>query len=333
VLSSGPRVALLDEARGGAPVEAGAPSGRRRRRWAWIALLVVLALGAVAGGVLAYLAAQPTSAVVPRLLTLDQAAAEAEVAATEAAVEDGLDWDLQVRAEHNEVVGAGFVVDQDPPPGTELDDGGTVAIVVSLGPPPRAVPDLTAATEDEARAAIEVAELVVGDREERHVEDVEAGRVVTWSVDDQERPAEVPKGSEVDLVVSIGPAPRVVPDLAGAAREAAEAELGGLGLVAEVSERFSTTVDRGVVIGSEPGPGASVARGSTVGLVVSKGRDLVPVPDVSGMTQDEAITALRAGGLIADQVSGPAGGLVNATDPAAGASVDRNTLVDLFLRR
>ena len=283
-------------------------------------------------GVQAYLDAQPTKAAVPGVTTLERAAAEAELAAAEAAVEDGLDWPVTVVEEHNEVVRAGFVIDQDPQPGTVLEDGETVRLVVSLGPPPRPVPDLFNRTEQEARTDLATAELAVGRIEQLHVEDVGAGRVVSWSVEGRDRPADVPKGSEVDLVLSRGPAPRQVPGLAGLAGAAATAQLEELGLAARVVEQFSNTVDEGLVIGTTPAAGATVARGDTVEVAVSRGPDLVVVPDLSGTTETEAIAALRAAGLVAGDANGPAGGQVFASEPRAGASVVRGTRVDLFRR-
>ena len=258
--------------------------------------------------------------------------AEAELAAAEAAVEDGLDWPLVVAEEHSEVVLSGFVIDQDPEPGTVLEDGEEVRLVVSLGPPPRAVPDLFNRTVDEAETDIAAAELAVGRTQEQHVEDVGAGRVIAWSVAGSDRPVEVPKGSEVDLVVSLGPAPREVPPLTDVPAAQASADLEALGLVPVVVEDFSNSVDAGRVIGTEPGAGATVARGASIEVSVSRGPDLVTVPDLSDLTEAEAIAALRADALVAGDANGPAGGEVFASEPRAGASVVRGTTVDLFRR-
>ncbi len=328
--------AATEEGPGRAQPDGGVGAGARRRPWRRVLLVVpvvLVALGAAGWfGYRAYVDAQPTSAPVPRVATLERDAAEAELAAAERSVEGGLDWEVVVEEEHNEVVLAGFVIDQDPQTGTELDDGGTVRLLVSLGPPPRPVPDLFNRTEQEVRTDLDRGELTLGDVQEQHVEDVEAGRVITWSVAGQDRPAEAPKGSEVDLVLSSGPAPRTVPPLEGAALDAARAALEELGLLVQVSEDFSSVAE-GLVISSSPEDGATLARGGTVEVVVSKGRDLVVVPDVAGSSIDGAIAGLRANGLVEGDVSGPAGGDVNATDPEAGASVERGTVVDLFLRR
>jgi serine/threonine-protein kinase len=104
-------------------------------------------------------------------------------------------------------------------------------------------------------------------------------------------------------------------------------------LGAEVVTRFDDDVDQGVVIGSEPGSGATVERGATVTLVVSKGRDVVTVPDIIGKSLEELNRALRDAGLQPGDVSGNASGSPAATDPEPGAVVDRGESVDIFLRR
>jgi serine/threonine-protein kinase len=74
-----------------------------------------------------------------------------------------------------------------------------------------------------------------------------------------------------------------------------------------------------------------VARDSSVKLVVSKGPDLVTVPDVKGLTLAQANTRLEQAGLTPGEVSGNARRPVASTDPAAGTSVRRGSRVDLRL--
>jgi eukaryotic-like serine/threonine-protein kinase len=63
------------------------------------------------------------------------------------------------------------------------------------------------------------------------------------------------------------------------------------------TEEFSRTVPQGRVISQDPAPGEQLADGSTVHYVVSRGKPIVNVPDVSGMTQAEAERALEERGL------------------------------------
>ncbi len=328
---------------------------RRRRRWPWVALVLVL-LAAGAAGATTLLpdvvdqAPEVRAASVPNLSNLSRADAEAALAEVAAAeTESGVDpeaaidpdapppppftWAISVRQEPSEATEAGFVIRQVPDAGTELAEGETVRFWVSLGPPLRVVPDLVNRTPEEVQVDLEAAELAVGTTSDQPDEVVDAGRVLTWRVGGEDRPARIPKGTEVDVVYSSGPAPRVIPSLAGASLDQARADLAEDGLDVTVTEQFSNSVAAGVVIATNPGGGATVARGDTVELVVSKGPDLVTVPDVSGLSEADAIAALEAAGLVAGSSTGPAGGSVFETDPGAGASVQRGTEVDLFRRR
>jgi serine/threonine-protein kinase len=307
------------------------PGRRRRRRWPWVVVLLLVLAGAAGGGTFAYIEAQPATALVPEVDDRPRPEAEAELARVQAEAE--LAWNVQIDEEFHESVPEGFVVRQAPPPGTVLEEGMDVVLLVSKGRPFQTVPDLSGLTEDAAEATLIDEELALGKVDAVHDETVTAGLVLDWSAGGEPRPAELRKGSEVDVVVSSGPAPRTVPNLAGRTSAQAVAALREIGLRAEVSERFSNSVDNGVVIGTDPGAGATVKRDDTVSVVVSKGRDLVTVPDIAGKTLAEVNQLLTDAGLTPDEVTGPAQGSPFTTDPQPGAQVDRGTAVDIFLKR
>lgn len=98
----------------------------------------------------------------------------------------------------------------------------------------------------------------------------------------------------------------------------------------------SDQIADGRVIGTEPEAGQQVAEGSTVVLVVSGGPSVFDVPDVSGMTYDEARGEIERLGLVAEQgpdVNSPTveEGLVVRTDPRAGAQVTSGQTVTVFV--
>ncbi|MGQ0805837.1 MAG: PASTA domain-containing protein, partial [Actinomycetota bacterium] len=106
----------------------------------------------------------------------------------------------------------------------------------------------------------------------------------------------------------------------------AEARLG-----ATMAEEFSDEVEAGKVIRTEPAVGQSAARDSAVTVVVSKGPELVDVPDLEGLRVEEASAALRAIGLVPDVEDYQPGGQVRAQDPDAGTQVKKGEKVTLFL--
>ena len=102
---------------------------------------------------------------------------------------------------------------------------------------------------------------------------------------------QVQRNSKVTLSVSAGPTTTEVPDLTGFTVAEAEQALKNVGLTLAGTEAVNNTrVERGNVIETEPSAGASVEVGSAVTLKVSSGK--VEVPDVVGMTRDEAASVL-----------------------------------------
>ena len=127
-----------------------------------------------------------------------------------------------------------------------------------------------------------------------------------------------------------------VPILENRLQADAESALTDLGLITDVQEETSDSVEAGRVIRSDPDANAKVEPASTVTLYVSTGADVVTVTDVRGMTQTDAIKALEADGLKVAKVEvdhDPDMSADNATktDPAAGDEVARDSEVTLYV--
>jgi serine/threonine-protein kinase len=293
---------------------------RRRRRWPYVVLLVLLlAAGAVAGGI-AIANARIPSHVVPAITgkTLDEARAE---------VRDE-DFKVGVAGEnYDEDVPQGQILQQDPKPGEKLKEGKTVAVTVSKGPQPRAVPELAnldrAAAEQRLSASGFVPKI-----EKRNDENVKAGIVLDWNPKGTQA-----RGAEITVVVSDGPAPRPIPnDLKGKSYDDAANELKALGLVPVRVDDYSDDVQTGQVFATDPAPGTPVAVGGKVTVKVSKGTATVTVPDVRGQSVDQATATLQQAGLNVTGLYGPRGakGRVVLTDPQAGTKVKRGSGVVLY---
>jgi len=96
-------------------------------------------------------------------------------------------------------------------------------------------------------------------------------------------------GKEVNIYRSLGPRLLSVPNLAGTTRDRALRDLQDTGLpLGAITEDFSETVPRGIVLGQTPDKGAQVARRTAVSLTVSKGRQ---PPDVPADVQADAATS------------------------------------------
>jgi beta-lactam-binding protein with PASTA domain len=233
----------------------------------------------------------------------------------------------------SDTVPAGSVVSQDPAAGTQVDPGAAVDLVVSKGAPVT-VPDVVGATFEAAQASIVDATLLVGNVTQQPSSTVPSENVIS-----QDPPAgtSVASAAAVDLVVSSGPAPATVPDVVGLDQGAAGAALANAGLaVGAVTQQSSASLPSGSVISQSPPAGTSVAAGSAVDLVVSTGPVMVVVPDVVGMTQAAAGTALSGAGLAVGTVtqqssaSVPAGSVISQS-PIAGSNVAEGSAIGLVV--
>ena len=311
---------------GNRPPSDGAPTTRRRRRRAGPLIAILLLLGAVAGAAFGawYLAAGPgRTLAVPGVLGLDVAAATTLAADSEMSL-------AVAGEEYSETIAAGIIMRSDPEPGAEVAPGTEISVVVSLGPERFSVPVLAGLTEGEATAALTEAGLRVGDVTTEWDALVPTGEVIssTPGVGEQLK-ADTP----VSFVVSKGPKPVKLPELAGTGVDEATATLESEGLVVTVTEEFSTAYSAGVVISSTPAAGEKVDVGGTVALVVSKGPPPVEVPYLIDMFREDAVALIESLGLVANVQEGPFTPLnrVINQDPNAGNFIPLGSTVTITI--
>lgn len=91
----------------------------------------------------------------------------------------------------------------------------------------------------------------------------------------------------------VGPGSEIqVPSLTSASPEDASAQLEALGLVTAPGTAYSTEIEAGLVVGTDPGDGARVPKGSTVTINVSQGPQPITLPALAGLTPDAAASAI-----------------------------------------
>lgn len=131
------------------------------------------------------------------------------------------------------------------------------------------------------------------------------------------------------------PEPVAVPQVVGLPEADAKAALEGAGLVVSVQTAASSEVAAGTVMSSDPAAGTSLAPGSTVTIVVSTGPELVAVPDVSGLSEADAMAALQGAGFTVEIQSEDsldvAQGVALRTEPTAGEAVQAGSTVTLVV--
>ncbi len=125
-----------------------------------------------------------------------------------------------------------------------------------------------------------------------------------------------------------------VPDVIGFTQDAAVKAISEAGLRPNIDTKVTDQAP-GTVLEQTPKPGELVDRGSEVTILVARPPKQVTVPDLSGLTVDEARATLEGEhltlGKITPQESSQREGTVIFQSPPAGSSVDRGSAVDVTI--
>jgi serine/threonine protein kinase/beta-lactam-binding protein with PASTA domain len=298
------------------------PKMRRRRR-SLLILLIVILVGAAAGYGGWWFAAGRYSHV-PKVLgtTFPQAAHDLQQA--------GYKVIKQPAPEFSESIPRDRVVNTDPGPNARVPRGRTVTVVLSAGPERFRLPkDVANKTPDQVRSQLaSIPVKVAADPASEYSETVLAGRVTRIS------PAAgtaVRRGDEVKIYVSIGKPIKPIPNVdPGTPYEQARQALTSAGFATKKVEEFSDSIAKDGVISIDPT--GTAREGSTITITVSKGPELVEVPQITtGAPSAQAKAQLEALGLKVKIVKHFGGILdeVVGVDPPSGTKVPPGTLITL----
>jgi len=169
---------------------------------------------------------------------------------------------------------------------TIADGRGLLAFLHPHGPADVEVPSITGVTVDQARELLRPRELLLTLQAERPDPAVPAGNIAGQVPLAGSRAA---RATAVLAFVSSGASATTVPSLAGYQPDDAVEQLRTRKLVpGRRREEASDSVAAGLVIGTEPPSGQTVATNATVALVVSKGPTPRLVPKLLGMQLGKA---------------------------------------------
>jgi eukaryotic-like serine/threonine-protein kinase len=264
----------------------------RRRPRRWLYLLTLLVLLGVLGGLLLLLAKQlgfsgttTGSVVVPAVE--HRAVSEATQTLS----------DLGLRVETERITSAteekDIVVHQAPLAGVKLSEGALVTLQVSMGSTQPTVPLVTAMTVDQAKSLLATYgfQWVIDQRPD---DSAEPGTVTSQ---EPRADATVAPGATIRLTVAVSASQKEIPKLDGKTVEEARVALTKEGFLIVVQPEPSNSVEKDVVIRTEPAGGVSVAKGSSV-LIVTSGGKALTVPSVIGRDEAEARKTLEALGIV-----------------------------------
>ena len=190
---------------------------------------------------------------------------------------------------------SGIVVSQNPDASTEVPAGSAVDLEVSRGVVVVPVPSVIGKTQAEAEQLLK--DNGLGVKATQVYSDAPAGQVTDQS---PAAGSSLNEGAVVTISVSQGALPvAAVPNVVGQSEADATQALQQAGFVAKANQAYSDTAPAGTVVAQTPPGGVFAQTGATVEVTLSHGPpppDAVEVPDLTGMSQDEATKALEAAG-------------------------------------
>jgi eukaryotic-like serine/threonine-protein kinase len=295
---------------------------RRRAVWPWIVALLFVA-AAIIGGYFLY--NQVQNQLANSKVAVDNYLQLREIDAVKKVRDKGLR--VQVVRQYNAKVDKTYVFKQDPQPGERIDKGNYVTIFSSLGPPLTDVPNVVGENIDEALNDLGRANLKWKVR--RIDNDAPVDQVIS------QRPSggQAQQGSVVALVVSKGPKPVIVPSVVGSTFDSANSALLGSGFAVR-RKNVESDQPKDTVVDQSPAGGTYQPPGATITLSVSKGPTTSTVPDVTSLSQADAVAQLRASGFRVNIVSQPVtdpnqDGIVQTQDPAGNAKAPPGSTVTI----
>ena len=187
---------------------------------------------------------------------------------------------------HSNTVAKGMVIGTSP--AGRVSKGATIALVVSDGPFTSVVPTVQGKTQAAAQAALQHVHLVA--TIQKMGANVPVGTVIgtnppagtTW-----------PQTKTVTILVASGPP---LPNFTGMSFDAAQQLAGQYNVNLQQQPDGNSQQPAGVITGQEPAAGATFQPGQTVVVRVSTGPQLVTVPDLTGMTAEQATRLLEDAG-------------------------------------
>ena len=218
----------------------------------------------------------------------------------------------------------GSVIRTQPPANTSTNPDTLVTIIVSVGPEAYPIPYVVDLETERAVYVIEESGFTVGQKIEVNDDNVPIGFVISQNPIAGKK---MGPGSTVDLVVSSGPSLIVLGDLSKKSVEDATQILETLGLEFETIEEFSEDIEEGLVSGTIPEAGEIVTPDDIVTVIVSLGIK-IEVPEVEGLTYQDAINKLEEVGLVAT-INGDTSGIVRKQLPRKGEFLEPEGVVEL----
>ena len=161
------------------------------------------------------------------------------------------------------------------------------------------VPPLTGKTYDQAASELEALGLVIKEGEQVYSPDQEKGKITSQT---PKEGSVVGIGTAVEVNISRGKKDGVVPNVVNKDLAAAEAYLAEFGFKLGTQTQVESHLPKGTVISQSPEAGDKANSGASINVEVSdgKGKEMTKVPNLYGLSKEQADAALAAEGLTVD---------------------------------
>lgn len=212
---------------------------------------------------------------------------------------------------YSESIEKNKILSQNPKGGDKVKPQDTLYVIMSGGNQEVMMPDLSGLKYEEATKLLKAQNLLLNEDgvTEQYSDIVQKGRVIDQSVAAEER---ISVKTEIEITISLGSlstetAVLTVPDLTGMTKKKAikaleklKEETGFTYTLGEEKKEYSQEVKKGRIISQSLEPGTKVRTNEVINLVISKGPEMVQVPNVQYVSKEEAIKLLEAAGLKAE---------------------------------
>lgn len=199
------------------------------------------------------------------------------------------------------------------------------------------VPDILGMTVEEATETLNKKGLGLSIAERAYSDKYEKGEIMEQKTAANKK---VDKNTEIQVVVSNGEEilTVAVPDVSGQSESAAQKTLEDANLVVDSESKYDDYIEAGKVISTDPAAGMEVEEGTHVKMYVSMGVEKVEVPQITGITSEEAQAALAAVGLIGGSVTEEYSeeydaGYVISQGKSAGSKLEKGSAVDYVVSK
>lgn len=238
----------------------------------------------------------------------------------------------QIEEQHSNTIEEGYVISSSVEYGTVVEKNTKIIIQISLGAELMDMPsDLPGKTKDEAIAELNKMNLnLTYDIDYKEDSNVEMDVVISTS---PAPPEQIKYGDTITITVSKGTASStdaIVPQLVGHSEDEAKAELAKAGLTLGVSERrYDENIAEGIIISQDVKQNEKLPSGSTVNVIISKGKEKkCIVPNITNCTIEQARAKLAEQGLTLGTETGRENSETVPEGSICGQSVAEGTQVE-----